>query len=209
VELIDNMEDGDGSILNAGGRKGAWFTYNDASAGGKQIPAAMAPFTMTMISSASPSAGSKYGANTAGSGFTVWGAGVGLDLNNDGKTKSAYAASAYKGITFYAMVGPTADLGGKSVRFNVLDKNTAPEGGVCDNGAMPAADKQCNDAFGADLTLTTSWQQFSFTWAQLTQQTWGLQVPSGIAADGLYSIQFKAGPMTSFDIWIDDIGFLQ
>src|SRR5438552_3422405 len=30
-ELIDDMNDGDGSILVASGRVGAWYTYNDAT----------------------------------------------------------------------------------------------------------------------------------------------------------------------------------
>src|SRR5690349_13535811 len=45
ASLIDNMEDGDGSIAADAGRKGAWYTYNDETATGMQTPVVKSPFT--------------------------------------------------------------------------------------------------------------------------------------------------------------------
>src|SRR5262245_17096935 len=72
-ELIDDMEDGDGSIVTASGRIGAWYSYNDASTTGMQKPQAMTPFMMET----GGRDGKGFAAATSGAGFTVWGAGFG------------------------------------------------------------------------------------------------------------------------------------
>src|SRR5262245_29503993 len=69
LETIDDMEDMDGSITMAGGRQGAWYSYNDGT--GMQTPPVdpmgMTPFPMSMLMPARGS--SKYGAHTSGMGF--------------------------------------------------------------------------------------------------------------------------------------------
>lgn len=195
--LIDDMEDGNGSIAADDGRVGAWYTYNDATATGTQTPAVKMPFMMTELPE--PRDTSKYAANSKGSGFTVWGAGFGFDLNNSGTTKSAYDASKYTGITFWAKVGTGSTT---TVRFNIGDKNTTPEGGVC----MPAT---CSDDFGQSLTLTESWQQFTIKFADMKAENWSKQNLAAIDKSALYAVHFQAGPMTTFDIWVDDISFVE
>jgi hypothetical protein len=63
--LIDNMADGDGAILQQDGRSGGWFTFNDGS--GSQQPADAAALAIT-----------PGWICTSGSGFTTWGAGLGV-----------------------------------------------------------------------------------------------------------------------------------
>jgi hypothetical protein len=43
-----------------------------------------------------------YAATTSGTGFTVYGAGMGFDFNNTAAKSCPYDASAYTGIKFYA-----------------------------------------------------------------------------------------------------------
>jgi hypothetical protein len=197
LSMIDNMEDGDGSIIADASRKGAWYTYNDETVGATQVPAVKTPFTMTAVSP--PRDGSTVAANTTGSGFTTWGAGFGFDLNNNGTTKSAYDASAYKGVSFWAKIG--AGSAG-AVRFNIGDKNTTPEAGVCAAG-------KCSDDFGKDLTLTGTWTKFDITFAEMKQVGWSTVILPAIEASGLYYVHFQAGAKATFDIWIDDIAFTQ
>jgi hypothetical protein len=195
--LIDDMEHGDGSIIACTGRIGYWYTYNDATAGGTQTPAAGGPFTPTAIPGGRGT--SMHAAHTSGSGFTTWGAGMAFDLNNAGgagAVKGVYDASAYTGLTFWAKI----DSGSGAVRLNVADKDTDPSGGVC----SPAA--KCNDHYGSNLTLTTTWTEYTIAFSSLTQQGWG-EVAPGFNAKQLMAIQFQSGPGVSFDVWIDDISF--
>jgi hypothetical protein len=196
VSLIDNMEDAEGSILASEGRKGAWYIYNDETMGATQEPA-MVPFTMAKVEP--PRDGSTYAANTKGSGFMTWGAGFGFDLNTTGMTKSAYDASKYSGISFWAKIG--AGTSG-AVRFNIGDKNTAPAGGVCGTG-------KCDDDFGADLTLTETWQKFEIKFADMKQVGWSMAMLPAIEKSALYSVHFQSGAKLTFDIWVDDIGFFE
>jgi hypothetical protein len=119
-------------------------------------------FTDSMITPARGT--SMMAARTTGMGFTVYGAGMGFDLNNPGgtATKSTYSASMYSGVTFWVM-GSSAG----AVRFNVSDKASDPSGSIC---MGTSGTSQCNDHHGHTLTPSTSWQQVSFTWSQLTQQ---------------------------------------
>ena len=89
---------------------------------------------------------SQYALKTSGSGFTVWGAGVGTDVATVNNKKAPYDASDYSGLRFWAKSGGD-DL---TLRVKLQDGNTTPEGGVCSDAAM-----KCNDTFGqfVDITL--------------------------------------------------------
>ncbi|MDI1431156.1 carbohydrate binding domain-containing protein [Polyangium sorediatum] len=195
VTLIDDMEDQNGSITPNAGMLGAWYTYNDETVGATQTPTVGDPFEMAALSP--PRGSSAYGANTKGSGFTTWGAGFGFDLNNDGVTKKAFNAAQFAGIQFWAKIGG----GTGAVRLNVGDSQTTPEAGNC--GAT------CSDDFGANVTLTTDWKEFKFSFADLATVNWSKQNLTAIKKDALYYIHFQAAQSMAFDIWIDDIAFYQ
>jgi hypothetical protein len=201
------MDNGKGLIDPTDGRKGRWYTFNDGSAGGMQTPAAQATFTMTLIPANAPLPvpGHTMAANTFGSGFNVWGASMGFDLNNDGITFGSYDASKFKGICLFARVGPNASAGGHVIRMRLQDANTSPQGGVC-NGSATSGPHQCYDGFGTNLALTSNWKMFEFAWSALSQQGWGQLAPA-IAQNALYSIDFDAGATDAFDTWIWGIEF--
>jgi hypothetical protein len=199
LSMIDDMEDGDGSILASEGRKGAWYTYNDETATAMQEPAVGLPFEMAPNNP--PRDGSAFSANTKGSGFMTWGSGYGFDFNNAGAgtTKAAYDASMYAGITFYARIGAGST---GAVRFNVGDGNTTPEGGVCAVG-------KCSDDFGKDINLTEAWQRFDIKFADMTQVGWSMVLLPALDAKTLYSVHFQTGIDKSFDLWVDDVAFFE
>ncbi len=190
--VLDDMEDGDSSIPEEGGRVGAWYVYNDAT--GSQDPPESADFAMSQLSE--PRGDSTFAAHSSGDGFTEWGAGFGFDLNNDGTTRGTYDASAYSGVSFWARSG----AGSLAIRVGLSDAQTSAEGGQCD----PNTEDSCDDAFGANLQLTSEWQQFTLSFAELQQDGWGMQFP-GIQRDQLYSMQFEVGTNVAFDVWVDDI----
>jgi hypothetical protein len=199
LEAIDDMATNTGSILPSHGRVGAWYTYNDATAGASETPGI--PFTKTALNP--PHGGANYAARMQGSGFTLWGAGEGFNFDDPGNgeggsAKVAYDASAYTGIAFWAKAGSGSTT---SLRVNVSDKDTDPAGGVC------APVSKCNDHFGATLPLSTDWRQFVLPFSELTQAGWGMPAPS-FDPKHLYACQFQVAEGATFDIWIADIYFV-
>ncbi|MFZ5893879.1 MAG: hypothetical protein ACOY0T_22650 [Myxococcota bacterium] len=198
VDMIDNMEDGDGSIFLSHGRAGVWFSYNDET--NKNLDTAQWPkagaerFFMDPISPARKS--SKRGARTRGAGYSNWGAGIGFDL----LVQQPYDASHYEGITFFLRRSPGA---ASTVRFNVTDRNTSPLGGQCD-----ANNNGCYSDFGFNLTATENWEEIKLSWSDLTQPSWALVRYPALETSALYGIRFQAEPNANFDFWIDDIAFL-
>ncbi|MEZ4302668.1 MAG: hypothetical protein R3B70_47520 [Polyangiaceae bacterium] len=199
TSMIDDMEDGDGSILNVEGRLGAWYTYNDESPTGTQTPPVGDAFEMSPLNP--PRGTSAFGAHTSGSGFDTWGSGFGFDFNNNGTTKMGYDASKFTGITFWAKI---ADGTTGVIRVNIGDKNTAPEGGVCDD-----AGGKCNDDFGAGISVTAEWKQYTLKFSELAQVGWSMVLLPSVEKSALYSVHFQTGAMSKFDIWIIDIVFTE
>ena len=200
--VIDDMEDSDrgGAILESAGRIGAWYTFNDLTTDGVQTPPAGAfePDTLEV-----PRDGSTYAARSTGEGFTEWGAGFGFDLNNDAEKagKLPYDASAYKGVTFWAL---TSEGNTPNVHLTLNDVSTSPEGGVCPVDETDG----CNDHFGAQLVLEPGvWKEFTFLFSELTQEGWG-EPADAFSPNAIYAIQFTVDAGEKFDVWIDDIAFL-
>jgi len=193
--LIDDCEDNNNQGKVVGGRGGYWYTFAD-EVGTTVTPEAGAKGgTFTM----SPGGvnGSKYAANArghVGHGHIVFGA-LGLNLVDP---KNPYDASQYLGIAFWAKKGPGSY--GK-VRFKVPDIKTDGDGGIC---------TECFNDFGADITLTESWQHFVFPFRKLRQlPDWGSPKPHFIDKSKLFGLQWQVNqPGADFDIWIDDVEFV-
>jgi len=192
--LIDDLEDGDDSIPEVDGRMGSWYTYNDGSVGGQQTPASNVTFAPT----AGGPAGSSWASRTEGSGFSVWGAGMGFDLNNDGVSKGVYDLSAHDGITFQAK-------GNTGVRISIAVEAVVhvDYGGTCVPGPNPG--QECDDAHGMPFSFTNSWQQYTLPFAQALQEGWGQSAPFDPTT--AMSVLFDTAEGETFDIWIDDVRF--
>jgi hypothetical protein len=194
--LITDLEHGPSFASN--GRSGSWYTYNDKTAGATQTPPGpdFKPDAVTP-----PRDGSTFAAHTTGSGFTVWGAGIGFDLNNpSGSAKKVYDASAYSGITLW--IKGSSD---KPLRFNIATKDTAPEGGTCNLTDAGAAG--CNDHFGTTLALTADWTAKTIMFSDLAQSSFG--VPATFKRAELIGLQFQVAQGATFDFWIDDVAFVK
>lgn len=196
LESIDRMEDRDGTIELQAQRGGVWFSFNDKT-DGQQSPAADDEvFAMSELSP--PRAGSHYAARSHGGGFQKWGAGIGFELYN----QKAYDLSSYAGIVFWARRAADAAA---TLRFALTDAATAPRGGQCHDYADYSS---CSDYFGSDLSLTTDFRRYSFSWSDLTQEGWGDPQPASVDTHHVYGVRFQAGPRVDFDFWIDDIALL-
>ncbi len=183
ARLIEDAEDGDGSVLLDGGRSGGWFNYKD-EAGSSNV------FGIEN----GGAKGSQRAAHMKGELKTaeVIYAGMGISLGSD-----PFDASMYKGVAFRARIGAGSST---KVRFTVSDVNTEPAGGVC---------KNCYNHFGADLTLTSEWADYRFDFEKLAQAAgWGDKfreiVPNAVFSLG-WGVNDKGKP---YDVWVDDVSFL-
>jgi hypothetical protein len=199
VEMIDDMEARSSSIIPSAGRVGAWYAYNDGTAGGTLTPAAGSAFLPAKVEP--PRGSSAYAARMTGSGFTQWGAGMAFNLNDpgDGKggsAKAVYDGSAYTAITFCARAAASTSL-----RVNLATKDTDATGDVC----SPAA--KCADHFGKGISLSTDWTQYTIKFSDVAQVGWGQAIPTFNPAQ-IYSTQFQVAQGATFDVWIDDVQFV-
>lgn len=194
--IIDDLEDGDGSINEVGGRIGAWYTYNDGSSGGTQTPAENSDFMGT----SGGADGSDFAANTTGSGFTEWGAGMGFDFNNPGDAKGTYDASGFAGIAFMAK-------GNATVFVAVATDAVTDEayGGSCVPGEEEG--QECDDAHGAYFNLTDEWQPYALVFDDVAQEGWGQAAAFDAAT--IVSFQIGVAEGVDFDLWFDDIGLYE
>jgi hypothetical protein len=184
--MIDDLEDNDGSITNQGGRVGAWYTYHDATAGGTQTPEMGTTFVPEDCGHASVKC-----AHTSGSGFKDYGAGFGFDFNNSGSAKGIYDVGSFTGIAFWAK--------GTPFRLKVLTSATVPaaEGGSC-------ATAKCSDNFGTAIAASADYQQFVVPFSSLTQEGWGDKAT--FDPKTVIGVQFQVKAGVTFDISIDDVG---
>jgi hypothetical protein len=201
--MIDDMEDGNGSICESGGRRGSWYTVADGTEG-TLSPAQGATFTMSQIPGGRGD--SRMAAQMTASGFTDW-AEMSLFLNYTGGVGRPYDASATGGVTFWMKTNaPYVDV-------NIPLAATVPvsRGGLCADGATTY---NCDNDFSFIITSTSDdWVQYSVPYSALAQLA-GKDDANGNVIVGsatwdptqLTGVQFSVGP-TSVDLWIDDLSF--
>jgi endoglucanase len=189
--LVDDLEDNNHQVLQTAGRGGYWWASKDEK-GSTVEPEG--EITMTE----GGAGGSKYALRVTGkiaTGEGAWGSVVGLRLSQAG----LYDASKYAGVSFFAKVG---EKSATAVRLKVADVNSHPDGNVCKDG--------CYNDFGKDFKLSHEWQEYQVSFADMRQQDgWGDPRPPSITPAQLVQIAWLLStPGTEFDLWLDDIRFL-
>jgi hypothetical protein len=189
--LIDDFEDENGQLSQMGGRDGYWWTKHDDK--GSTIEPD--PFIPSEGGADGSGLALRATGKTAIGGSDAWGAGFGVDMLI--RKKTVYDASKYVGISFKAKVG---ELSTRQIRFSIGDANTHPDIGIC---------KECWNHFGKDLTLTNQWKEYIVLFSELQQKPgWGDPRPAGLTPGKLVAIDWAIAGGQSFDLWIDDIQFL-
>jgi hypothetical protein len=207
ADLVSDFETGKADVANVGGRNGSWFVFNDGS--GMQTPTKTP--NVALPAEMGGACASQYAFHTKGTGFTVWGAGVGATLTpgggDGGTSKATYDASAYTGIAFMAKVDKTV-----SVRFSVTDKNTAVEGGLCEDTSDKTSTRRCGDYFGLDLSVDATWKEYTLSFSDSAQNGWGLPEQTMDKAH-IYAFhaQVKGAATTpaNFELWLDNVHFVK
>lgn len=201
MTLLSDFETGKAEVLPNAGRDGSWFLYSDGT--GMQTPVKI-PNT-PLVAEAGGACGSAYAFHTTGTGFTVWGAGIGTDFAaKTAMARTPYDLGAYSGIAFRAKSATTMPL-----RVSVSDVNTSPEGMVCVDTTDATNAARCGDYFGAEVTLGAEYQDFVVKFADMKQRGWGLPVATGLAKSKAYTLRMQvkgsAQAPATFDLWFDDI----
>lgn len=178
--VVDDLEHGDTQMLARDGRQGAWFAFDDGSAGTRSEP--------------SVTPGGAEGSASAicidGECFTTWGGGIALDLNGPTSPRALYDASSYTGISFWAR-------GSATFRAMAVDRYSDPAQSLCSG---------CYDHFQTPFTPTDTWQRYSFSWQQLKQQGFGDMQPN-VCASELLALQFQWPANARFELCLDDVAF--
>jgi len=124
----------------------------------------------------------------------TWGASASVSF----LPKGFYDASKYAGIAFKIK----SEKPNLNIRLKLADAASDPEGGQCT--------KDCGNAFGKELILGTDWQEISLMWSELTQAPdWGSPRPPSITPAKIKGMEWAIYPGADFDIWIDEIQFLE
>jgi endoglucanase len=191
--VIDDFMDGNNQVLVEEGRKGYWYTFVD-KVGTTISPPAGHKFIMSPGGTNGGAFAARMMGKVSASGDPQY-AGMGFSFTNP---KGAYDASKYKGISFWAKVGPGSQ---KAARLKVPDVNTDPDGKVC---------TECFNDFGVDLDLSETWTKYTVSFDKMSQmEGWGSPQKDRIDNTKLYGMQWQVNkPGQSYDIWISDVAFV-
>jgi len=187
--MIDDMEDGDGFICELNGRNGHWYSFSDGTSTELTPPG---DFDPTLIPGGRGS--SRYAAHLAGSGFTEWGAAMGLNMHG---VRQPYDATTAEGIKFWLKSTVPVD-----VLLQTLETYDASFGGHCEDTPSPL---NCNNPFAFSITTPGSdWVEYEVPFTAFGQYAGGTLRWN---PRDLVAIQFSVPPGATFDVWVDDLRF--
>jgi hypothetical protein len=174
----------------------SYFYYNDKTPTGVLDPAKVASMP---LAAAAPGTCGTYSFRLKASGFTGWGAGVGVDfMPKVGEKKVGFDASGYTGVAFYAKVAGTA----AQFFVNMQDMNTHADGGKCTVESSPT---QC-DPYGGAITIGPEWELKTIPFAALKQRGFGL---AEAAFDAKAVVNFRLQAKGDFELFLDHVHFVK
>lgn len=179
LDLLDDVEDGDTLGLIRDGHEGSWFVYTDET-----------PGTLGKLRAEPAGAhDSAFGICIDGGGFSDWGGGIALNLDDTGGARKPYDASLYTGISFWARGN------GTPMRVLVSDTYSDPSFKICSS---------CYDDFQAPFTPESEWKKYTFSWSDLKQRGFGDDRPN-VCARTLLALNFEWPDNTDFELCVDDV----
>lgn len=196
VDMVDDMEDGNFSLLPKAPRYGFWYVAGDTTVGGKL------PKIEQLVAAIDPARGSSAkGVHFEASGFKGWGSSVGLSFSDASQKRTPYDAGNAVGISFWVR-GSVADNTKLKVQFPIT--KTDPSGKLCGGTGQG----QCLDHFSTQITVTSTWTQVPILFSAIYQAGWGVPVEDGFDASQMLGIEWSSGT-SNLDVWIDDLAFMR
>jgi hypothetical protein len=192
---IDDFEDGNNQTNQEAGRDGYWYIAKDSNGSTFTEPAE--GFATAAGGADGSSTAVHIKGTTASGGDQAWGIELGMNFIN--AQGDLYDASKYKALSFKAKAG--AKDAEKQIRVSLADVNTHPTGAVC---------TACFNHFHSTITLTEDWKDYTIAFEDLKQRAgWGDPRPANVSADKLINLNYQIGGGKPFDLWIDDLKFLE
>jgi endoglucanase len=193
--LIEDAENGDDRILVQDGRNGFSYRFVDQNSvlvGGTNVEGRRP----TPLRGGAQDSQCAWNLRGALADAKIAFVGMGFNMRDP---KSAYDASAFAGITFFARRAATSS---SRVRVHFPDTNTDPDGRRCGD--------DCFNDFGRDIVLSEQWTSYTLAFAELAQfPEWGNPRPPQLDSSRLYGIQFRVKDHGApFDVWIDQLAFI-
>jgi hypothetical protein len=188
--LLDDFEDGDGTLFKGFEREGYWFSVGDKTDGSVVKP--NGKFLAELLPQAEATHENRYAAHLTASGQKDWGAAWGSTLAwvRNG-VRCPLNLSAFGGVRFRAK-GPDTIR----VVLAVPEVQAKEYGGVCT--------ARCYDAHGKPFVLGDRWDSYVMRWDRLQQEGWGVEARFTPAR--LVQFLVKVTPKSlPIDFWIDDI----
>lgn len=183
--LIDDFEDGDNRGLITPVTGGYWYTYKDPSS---QV-SPQGTFEVTAGGAHESTYAGRMHGQVGSQQYPYVGMGVSFT-----HPKQAFDASCCEGVRFW---GKSTGDGISDVRLKVGDWQTDPAGGAC---------KECFNDFGAYLTFTETWQEFTIKFADMRQEPYWGEPKAALDTSAIYQIQWQVSQNgRPFDITVDDV----
>jgi hypothetical protein len=188
--LLDDFEDGDGTVFKGFEREGYWFSVSDKTAGSVIKPDGT--FRAELLPAADATPDNRYAAHLVASGQSQWGAtwGATLAWRKDG-VRCPLNLSGFAGLRFRAKGPGTIRMG-----FAVPEVQAKEYGGTCTD--------RCYDFHGKVFRLGDRWESYTVRWERVQQGGWGREArftPSRLVQLNI-KVDLKDLPA---DFWIDDL----
>jgi hypothetical protein len=188
--LVDDQSSSVGEISLPNG--GYWYTF-PLNSGGTIAPPQRGVFAFTSVDAG----GFSRAACVSASAITGYGAGAGFafQLSMTNGPPPPYDASAYSGVSFYAMSPDAPEM---LVTFSDVDTYPFWPGATCaggaDAGPLPDggyATPPCGHDPEAAVILTPDWQQVNLTFANVSAfKSPAFYSPSSVNTRGLFFMDF-------------------
>ncbi len=228
--LISDFEQTDAAIVAMAGnptRNGVWFAYNDDTPKGADATCVQTPLAAPQTpdgqwapyGAAAPPGGVRPGStgllalHGSWTGCTIWGAGIGANLNQPGAPDGGpapvpvpYDVTPFTGVTFWARAAVGSDTALR-IKFTMTDETMVEWGGLC----VESATNKCSDDYGEKFNLPSNgtWKQVTVRWsdAAFAQEGWGAVFPWN--PQHVLGIQIQSvDKVETYDFWIDDLYFI-
>ena len=116
-------------------------------------------------------------------------------MNQTGATVSTYDASAFQGVRFFGRSAIATAL----ITIQIPTTQTDPRGGLCGN--------DCYHNFAVQRSFTTEWSDFVIYFSDFEQDL--TVTTTTIDRAHLYGVEFLTQPQVPFDVWVDDVAFIE
>ncbi|HEX6766339.1 MAG TPA: hypothetical protein VF103_12695 [Polyangiaceae bacterium] len=186
--LLDDFEDGNARLFIAEGRAGTWRTNAPPGTKLSPPPGALA-FPIAIPQGRGDS---KKALRLTAQRFKEGAASLVADL---APPRGCYDASVYAGVSFFAR--GRARIGFRVTMIDAMEKRW---GGLCE--------ARCYDSHAKWLDSGADFRRYEIRWSELEQAGWGTAVP--FDPRRILNVDFSVDAADSpFEVWIDDVRFLQ